>query len=283
LVARIGFDEWFRTGTRELDRAAGGPTLEIGAALVARDAHPDLDVRSVLSSLDELAAPLLARRLHLEPTEVAAAAIAHHLYGVHGFRGNEDDYSDPRNSYIDDVLQRRLGIPITLAVVLVSVARRASVSAHGISFPGHFLVRFERPHGGPLVVDPFHGGRAMNSAELTRLLQHTGGPKASLQLKHLEAATTRATLVRVLTNLKNALMGRGDLPRALVAATRIATLMPGEPWPVRDRGMLQAQLGAHAGARDDLLRYLELAPSAADAARIRELLSRLPRENRSAN
>jgi regulator of sirC expression with transglutaminase-like and TPR domain len=123
----------------------------------------------------------------------------------------------------------------------------------------------------------------MNSAELTRLLQHTAGPKAALQLKHLEPASTRATLVRVLTNLKNAHMGRGDPSRALVAATRIATLMPGEAWPIRDRGVLQAQLGARAGARDDLLRYLELAPTAADAPRIRELLARLPRESTGAN
>jgi len=279
----MGFDDWARGGARELDRAAGGPALEIGAALIAKDAHPDLEVRRVLASLDALAAPLVARNLHLEPTERAAAAIAQHLYGVHRFRGNEDDYSDPRNSYIDDVLDRKLGIPITLAIVLVSVARRAGVSAHGISFPGHFLVRFERPRGGPLVVDPFHGGRAMTSAELTRLLRHTGGPNASLQLKHLEPAKVRATLVRVLTNLKNAHVGRGDVPRALVAATRIATLMPGEGWAIRDRGLLQAQLGAHAGARDDLLRYLELAPTAQDAARIRELLDRLSRENKRAN
>ncbi len=279
----IRFDEWARGGARELDRAVPGPTLEVGAALIARDSHPDLEVRAVLSTLDAIAQPLVSRRLHLEPVDQAAAAIGQHVYGALRFRGNEDDYSDPRNSYIDDVLERRLGIPITLAIVLVSVARRAGVAAHGISFPGHFLVRFERPSGGPLVVDPFHGGRTLTGSELTRLLQHTGGAEAKLQLKHLEPATLRATLGRVLTNLKNAHVGRGDVPRALVAATRIATLMPGEAWPVRDRGVLQAQLGAHAGARDDLLRYLELAPSATDATKIRELLGRLSRENKRAN
>jgi regulator of sirC expression with transglutaminase-like and TPR domain len=87
----------------------------------------------------------------------------------------------------------------------------------------------------------------------------------------------------VLTNLKNAHVARGDLARALVAATRIATLMPGEGWAIRDRGLLQAQLGAHGGARDDLLRYLELAPTAADVTRVRELLGRLSREKRAAN
>jgi regulator of sirC expression with transglutaminase-like and TPR domain len=157
------------------------------------------------------------------------------------------------------------------------------VSAHGISFPGHFLVRFERASGGPLVVDPFHGGRTLSATELTRLLQHTAGAEAKLQMKHLEPAPIRATLVRVLTNLKNAHVGRGDLPRALVAATRIATLMPGDAWPVRDRGVLQAQLGAHRGARDDLARYLELAPAATDVAKIRDLLDRLTRENKRAN
>lgn len=272
------FESWMRGS--ELDITGAGPPLEIGAALIARDAHPDLDVAAVLRGLDDLAAPLASLALHRRPPEEAVRAIVHHVYDLIGFAGNTSDYGDPRNSYLDDVLTRRRGIPITLAIVLLGVARRLSVAARGVSFPGHFLVRFERPNGGPIVVDPFRGGRVLGVEELTQLLRRSV-PQARLQLRHLEPASTRAILTRVLVNLKNAHSARGDFASALVAAMRITALAPREPWALRDRGVLQAQLGAPAAARADLLRYLELAPNADDSARIRELLSRLPSDRRA--
>jgi regulator of sirC expression with transglutaminase-like and TPR domain len=267
------FDTWMRGS--ELDVTGSGPALEIGAALIARDAHPDLDVAAVLARLDALAAPLVPHNLHVRSTEEAVRAIVSHVYDAHGFAGNTDDYNDPRNSYLDDVLTRRRGLPITLAIVLLGVARRAGVAARGVSFPGHFLVRFDRRAGGPLIVDPFRGGRTLSVEELTQLLRRSI-PQARLQLRHLEPASTRAILTRVLVNLKNAHSARGDLRSALVAAMRISALVPREAWAIRDRGILQAQLGAPDGARADLLRYLELSPSADDADKIRQLLTRLP-------
>lgn len=267
------FDAWARRP--ELDVTGSGPGLEIGAALIAKDAHPNLDVAAVLARLDALAAPLAEQNLHARSTEEAVRAIVSHVYEVHGFAGNTGDYGDPRNSYLDDVLARRCGIPITLAIVLLGVSRRAGVAARGISFPGHFLVRFDRHAGGPLIVDPFRFGRTLSVEELTQLLRRSI-PQARLQLRHIEPASTRAILTRVLVNLKNAHTARGDLPGALLAATRISALVPREAWAIRDRGILQAQLGAPDGARADLLRYLELSPSADDEPGIRELLSRLP-------
>lgn len=279
VLSGIQFDSWMRGS--DLDMSGSGPALEVGAALIARDAHPDLDLREVLSRIDTLAEPLTSRDLHVRPPEEAVQTIVRHLYEVHGFAGNTDDYGDPRNSYLDDVLERRRGIPITLAIVLLGVARRAGVPARGVSFPGHFLVRFERPSGGPLMIDPFRRGRTLGVEELTQLLRRSV-PQARLQLRHLEPASTRAILTRVLVNLKNAHSARGDFASALVAAMRITTLVPREPWAIRDRGVLQAQLGAPAAARADLIRYLELAPSAEDGERIRELLARLP-SDRAAN
>lgn len=278
----IGFDEWARGGPRELDGSVVGPYLEIGAALVARDAYPDVSVPGLLARLDAIARPLDRLALHRAPVETAARALAQHLYEVHGFRGNEAEYGDPRNSYLNEVLDRRLGIPITLAIVLMGVARRLSVPARGVSFPGHFLVRFERANGGPLIVDPFHGGRALSVEELTRLLRRASGPSTRLQLKHIEPASTRAIMVRVLSNLRAAHTARGDLPNALVAATRIVSLAPGEAWAIRDRGVLQAKLGAPASARADLLRYLELAPDANDAKAIRKMVDELSAKRVSA-
>ncbi|MBI2392475.1 MAG: tetratricopeptide repeat protein [Deltaproteobacteria bacterium] len=277
------FDAWAREGSKELDRVGSNPWLEVGAALVARDDHPDLDVSGQLARLDALAEPLHRRALHRIPVDEAAAAIAHHLYTIHGFRGNEADYGDPHNSHLNCVLERKLGIPITLAVVLLGVARRVGLQARGVSFPGHFLVRFDRAQGGPLVVDPFDRGRPLTTDDLERRLRRAAGPEARLQMRHLEPATTRAILVRVLTNLKTAHLAKGDAPRALVAATRVATLMPRDPSAVRDRGLLQAQLGAPEGARADLVRYLELSPKASDAQQIRAVLERLAQQQRTAN
>lgn len=281
----LSFDDWTRDGSRELDRLGGSPWLEIGAALIARDDHPELDVRAVLGRLDALAEPLVGRSLHRAAVEDAAATIAHHLYDELGFRGNEADYGDPHNSHLHEVVDRRLGIPITLAIVLMGVARRLGVTARGISFPGHFMVRFERTNGGPLVVDPFDRGRPVTMTELeARLRRASGsGEEPRLQMRHLEPATIRAILVRVLKNLEAAHLAKGDAARALVAATRIVTLAPRDPIAVRDRGLLQARLGAPAGARADLEQYLALAPKASDATQIQQILSRLGERPRGAN
>lgn len=266
MIAFHHWEEWARSGAAE-------PDLDVGAFLVARDAYPSLTVAAGLGRLDALAAGLPEDLSALSP-EDATDALLRYLYAQLGFRGNEEDYGDPRNSYLNDVLDRKLGIPISLAIVLLAVARRRGLRANGISFPGHFLVRVERARGGPLVVDPFYG-RTLSLQGLASLLKKTAGPRAKLQLEHLKPAGSRAILVRVLQNLKASHLARGDVPGALVSAARIVTLLPKEPWALRDRGMLQSQLGAPVGARADLLRYLELAPDASDAAAIRQTLARL--------
>lgn len=271
----VAFDAWTRGGQRDLDSSANVRHVEIGAALIARDAYPQLSPADVLSRFDALARELDRHRLDQAPAEVAARAIGDHVHRVHGFRGNAEDYGDPRNSYLNDVLERRLGIPITLSIVTMAVARRVGVQVRGVSFPGHFLVRYERAHGGPLIADPFHGGRVLGADDLARLLRQSAGPSSRLQVRHLEPASTRAIMVRMLQNLKAAHLARGEGAKALLASTRIATLIPREPSAIRDRGLLQAQLGAPAGARADLLRYLELAPRAADAPKIRQVVAQL--------
>ena len=138
--------------------------VAIGAALIARDTHATLDVDRTVARFDDMAAPLAARNLGaLSPAE-QASALSLYLYDQLGFRGNEQDYYDPKNSLLPDVLDRRLGIPITLAVVYCEVARRVGVRARGVSFPGHFLVRVDPParDDEPIAVDPFFGGRRLD-------------------------------------------------------------------------------------------------------------------------
>jgi len=248
-----------------------------GAALIARDAYGTLDVDRLLARLDELAAPLAARDLASLSPEAQADAISAHLYETHGFRGNEADYYDPRNSLLPDVLDRKLGIPITLALVYCEVARRLGVHARGVSFPGHFLVRVDsrRTDDEPVAVDCFFGGRRLDEPGLQRLLERAA-PSQKLDLgEHLAPASSRTMLVRMLINIKWIHATRGDFTRALLALDRIISLTPDSVPALRERGMLAARLGVVEAAQADLSRLLELVPQAPDASSIRARLDEL--------
>jgi regulator of sirC expression with transglutaminase-like and TPR domain len=248
-----------------------------GAALIARDAYGSLDVDRVLGRLDDLAAPLAGRDFASLPVEAQADAVSTHLYEVLGFRGNEQDYYDPRNSLLPDVLERKLGIPITLALVYCEVARRLGIRARGVSFPGHFLVRVDAAEreDAPVAVDPFFGGRRLDEGGLRKLLERAA-PSQKLALpEHLAVASPRAILVRMLINLKWIYATRGDFARAMLALDRIVCLTPDSAPALRERGMLAARLGSVEGARADLSRLLELVPQAPDAGSIRERLEEL--------
>ena len=248
-----------------------------GAALIARDAYGTLDVERLLTRLDELAAPLVGRDLASLSPEAQADAISAHLYETHGYRGNEADYYDPRNSLLPDVLDRKLGIPITLALVFCEVAQRVGVRARGVSFPGHFLVRVDarEREDAPVAVDPFFGGRRLDEGGLRKLLERAAPSQRLVIDEQLAPATARTMLVRMLINLKWIYATRGDFARALLALDRIISLMPDSVPALRERGMLAAKLGIHEAARADLSRLLELVPQAADAGSIRQRLEEL--------
>jgi regulator of sirC expression with transglutaminase-like and TPR domain len=248
-----------------------------GAALIARDTYGTLDIDRLMTRFDDMAAPLATRNLSaLSPAE-QADAMSFHLYDTLGFRGNERDYYDPKNSLLPDVVDRRLGIPITLAVVYCEVARRVGIRARGVSFPGHFLVRVDRPacEDAPIAVDPFFGGRRLDEAGLQTLLKRaSSSPKVPLA-EHLAPASARTMLVRMLINLKWIYATRGDFARALLALDRIISLTPDSVPALRERGLLAARLGAVEAARADLSRLLELVPQAPDAGSIRQRLEEL--------
>jgi regulator of sirC expression with transglutaminase-like and TPR domain len=248
-----------------------------GAALIARDAYGTLDVERLLARLDHLASPLVGRDLASLPPEAQADAISGHLYDTLGYRGNEQDYYDPKNSLLPDVLDRQLGIPITLALVYCEVARRVGVRARGVSFPGHFLVRVDarEREDAPVAVDPFFGGRRLDEAGLKKLLERAAPSQTLVVEEQLAPATARTMLVRMLINLKWIHATRGDFARALLALDRIISLMPDSVPALRERGLLAARLGANEAARADLSRLLELVPQAADAGSIRQRLEEL--------
>lgn len=243
---------------------------EAAALLIARDAKPDLRVEHELARIDGLAAEL-GKQDPNAPAAEQAHALSAFLYDRLGFRGNEEDYHDPRNSYLDDVITRRTGIPITLAVLLGAVGRRADLSVEGIGFPGHFLVRVGGPEG--VYVDPFFGGRVLSTEALERLAVRMLGQSARLTPEHLLPVSLRALVVRMLLNLKHAHERVGDHARALVVCDRLVDLTDSSGFR-RDRGLHALELGAFEAARDDLDAYLAASPRADDAEAIRNALAR---------
>jgi regulator of sirC expression with transglutaminase-like and TPR domain len=239
----------------------------LGAALVAKDYCESLDPLAVMGQLDTLAAPLLPLELARVTPQRQAETITERFRDL-GFTGNVDDYYDPKNSLLPDVLERRVGIPITLSIVWCELARRAGVHAHGIGFPGHFLVRVDDPNvapaARPLIVDPFAGGRVLDDAGAEALLRRALGDGADLHPMLFSAASPRAVLVRLLTNLKTIWAGRGDHMRAFVAIDRIVTLVPDSARMLRERAGVALKLGIVELARSDLKRVLELEPEAPD-------------------
>lgn len=251
--------------------------LAQAALLIAQEDYADLEIRPYLTRLDDLAARTAGAIEGVAPRD-AAAALTAHVFGTEGFRGNEETYYDPRNSYLNEVLDRRLGIPITLAVVAMEVARRLSVPLEGVGLPGHFILR--SPAHAELMFDPFNGGRLVSLDECQEIVSSASEGALDLEHEHLRAATKLEILVRILRNLKSAYLQGSDLPRALAAVERIMILDPQDFSEIRERGLILAKMGLATKALVDLETYLRLDPDAIDSDEIWEQV-RTIREARS--
>ena len=249
------------------------PLLET-ALLIARDEYPGLDA-DLYDTLAQSHAEHLRPEIEaIDSWPLKMAAINRHLFEELGYTGNHDEYYDPRNSYLNEVFERRLGNPITLAMVQMEVARRLGVPLDGVSFPGHFLVRLPVDDG-ILVMDPFNGGRPLGADELReRAKPHLGGdiPDDNALMHILDPASHRAILIRMLRNLHGVYAERDQWDRAARSADRVLKLAPEQPEALRDRGLAYLNMDYQHGARHDLARYLQLAPEAADAGAMRERL-----------
>lgn len=244
------------------------------ALLIARDEYPALDVATYAAVLAAHAQDIRPQISAIDHWALKMQVINRQLFDVLGYAGNHDAYYDPRNSYISDVFDRRLGNPISLAMVQMVVARQLGVPLDGVSFPGHFLVRLPVDDG-VLVMDPFNRGRPLDVDELReRVKPHLGDnvPDDDALSQILHPASHRAILMRMLRNLQGVYCQGGDWPRATRCADRLLSLSPGDGDALRDRGIGYLQLGHVAGARHDLSRYLQTNPNASDAMAVRERL-----------
>jgi regulator of sirC expression with transglutaminase-like and TPR domain len=249
--------------------------LTRAALVIARPEYAQLDVEHYLGRLEALARGAASRLRDAGTAPERVARLSAFLYEEQGFVGNRADYYDARNSYLNEVLERRTGIPITLAIVYMAVARRVGLDARGVSFPGHFLVKCL--DGGEIVVDPFTG-QTLSHADCAERYRALFGQDAHLEPRVLEPATHRQILARVLGNLKQIHLARGDAERALRCAERIVLLLPDAAGELRDRGLLYAQLECHRAALSDLERYLALAPDDPAVPAVRARVAALRRQ-----
>jgi regulator of sirC expression with transglutaminase-like and TPR domain len=245
--------------------------LAHGCLMIAQDAYPGLDVERYLGELERMALRLRGRLPQSAGAEERVMGLNEFLFDELGFSGNTEAYYDPRNSYLNEVMERRTGIPITLSVLYMALGRRIGLPLEGVSFPGHFLVRL-RLRTGMLVLDPFAGGAPQSEDELRARLQRVipGGlansvPPAGLPLdEFLEPATHRQILARVLRNLKG-IYQKADKPQQLLdVLNRMLLVAPEAHGELRDRGLVYQQLECYRAALKDLSDYVEREPDAPD-------------------
>ena len=252
--------------------ASPAADLALAALRLARVEYPELDPAPWLAELDALgeeARARVARAAELDPGRAARiAALTRYFYEERGFTGDREFYEDPRNSFLNQVLERRAGIPITLAIVLLEIGRRAEVPLEGVNFPGHFLVRAPAGPGEAdaraLLIDPFHGGAIVSERDCQRLLHAHAGLEAELSGEMFATAGKREIMMRMLLNLKRAYVRQHSFPQARDVTELLVRLEPAAVTELRDRGLLSYHLRDLSSALRDLETYLRVAAAPDD-------------------
>ena len=248
-----------------------GINLAEAALVIASEEYGDLDIPAYLARLDAMAATLKHRlRADISPADTIIA-LNRFLFDEHGFSGNAVDYYDPRNSFLNEVLDRKRGIPLTLALVFMEIGRRIGLPVHGVSFPAHFLVKCQL-RDGMVVLDPYAKGISLSFDDLKRRIRslHNGAdPPKAVIASMLAAASNKEILVRMLRNLKGIYSNQNQWRKALAATDRIISVMPDLAEEYRDRGMIYLNLECFRAALFDFQAYIEMLPAAADADTVR--------------
>jgi regulator of sirC expression with transglutaminase-like and TPR domain len=249
--------------------------LAAGALAIARAEYPLLDASHYLGRLETLGARVRSGMRTTPTARETIALLNQVLFDEEGLRGNRDDYYDPRNSFLNDVLDRKLGIPITLSVIYMEVARRVGFPIAGTGMPGHFLLKHYDVMSGEILIDPFNRGRIVGSVECQKRLDEIYSGQLELKPEFTQAVTHREILTRMLNNLRQIYFTRGNMSKGLVVLDLLLAIPPQSPDLLRERGLVRLNLEQYLGAAQDLGRYLQLRPGAADADDVRETLEML--------
>jgi len=261
----------------ELLRQSDSFDVVEAALVVASEDFPNLDIEHELQRI-RLVAAEGARRVFEENNPFARAdGLRQYLFEDLGFRGDTDNYNDPSNCYLHEVMNRRMGIPLTLSLLFIEVARAAGFQAAGIGLPGHFITRLSWQNR-DLLIDPYHGGEIVSEEDCRELVGRTTGRRSLFRRELLRGASERQMLSRLLLNLKHIHLERQDYARSLGVVERLLMLSPNDPGEIRDRGLLKAHLGRPGAAIADLETYLTRSPKAPDAESVRGRVSWLRRK-----
>jgi len=261
----------------QFDQLGGMPEDEIdlawAALLIAASEYPELDVIAQMEVLDSLAAGA-AKGMGDDGDPLSSVNnLSAYLFDEVGFHGNDSEYYDPRNSYLNEVLARRMGIPITLSLVCIEVGKRLGVPLEGVGMPGHFLLRHRDEPG--IYIDPFHRGILLSEEECAQLLRDATRTAVPWDQSYLTTVSNRELIARILRNLKGIYLNQHDHQRALGIAGLAVSLQPNIIGERRDRGLIHYQLGNHQAALEDLRIYLAASPPGADTSDVQRLVDRI--------
>ena len=251
--ARADFAELVSRGEVDIE-------LDRVALTIARGEYPSLDVARYVRRLDDMAADLRPRLSPEESPRRLVTTLNEYLFGELAFHGNAVDYYDPRNSYLNDVMDRGTGIPITLSLLYIELARRVGLHLEGVGLPGHFVVRYPLEDE-ELLLDPFNGGAILSIEDCADWVRQLYGNSLSFSPDLLRPASRRDIVRRLLANLKGCYLRRGDLTRALRAVDWTLLIDPAQQDELREKGLLRFRLGDFKGAAADLERFLQTQPS----------------------
>ena len=258
--------------------AGSGGFDPIEAALwIAAEEYPHLDVEREAGRFRLIAAEGARRAQGIGNPFARLEALRAYVFDELRFRGNDGEFNDPRNSFLNEVLDRRLGNPLSLSILWIEVASAAGFVARGVGLPGHFVARAE--YGGrTLFVDAFHGGSVLSEDDCRQLVARTTGRPSLFRREMLAGTGERAMIARMLLNLKHIYVKAEDYQRALAVVERLLLLNPKDAGELRDRGFLHAHLGRPGAALTDLETYLERTPHARDAETVRGRVAWLRRQ-----
>lgn len=266
---------------RAIDRPDARIDVARAALLVARDEYPGLDVAGYLQRLRAMAETVRPRIERADGPDAAIDTLNDYLFGELGFTGNRDDYYDPRNSFLNEVIDRRTGIPITLSVVYMHVAHLAGLHIRGVSLPGHFIVRYEEAD--PKFIDPFNAGERLTETDCWHRLLEIFGTPIRFRREWLAPVGNRQILTRILYNLKSIYVRREQIQRAIPVVEKILALNPDAAQELRDLGSMHGMVGNYGDALIYLQQYLLHQPDASDAQTVqlhmKRLITRIARWN----
>jgi regulator of sirC expression with transglutaminase-like and TPR domain len=241
-----------------------------GALTIARTEYPELNIDSYVRRVDELAFQAEARVTEIGDAAETISAINYVLFQQAGLQGNRDDYYDPRNSFLNDVLDRCLGIPITLALIYMEVGRRLGFPLFGVGMPGHFLLKNYDIDGSETLIDCFNGGDILDAQDCQRRLDEIYSGQMTLRPEFLFAVSRRQMLTRILNNLKTVYMTARNFKKVLPLVDLVLVIYPRSPEDVKQRALLRYSLGQAKAAAEDLEEYLKMSPEASDSDEIRQ-------------